>query len=198
MNYQASNSAIIESNVRIGIGTRIWNNAQIRTNATIGDNCIIGKDVYIGPGVSVGHNCKIQNSALVYEPAEIGFGVFIGPGVVFTNDQYPRAINPDLTLKSASDWKPVGVTVFDGASIGAGAICVAPVKIGSWALVAAGAVVTTDVANYALVAGVPAKQIGWVGKSGYKLEESHGKFTCPSSGATYKLIDGQLVEEESR
>ena len=121
MNYQASDSAIIESNVQIGTGTRIWNNAQIRTNATIGDNCIIGKDVYIGAGVNIGNNCKIQNSALVYEPAEIGFGVFIGPGVVFTNDQYPRAINSDLTVKSASDWNPVGVTVLDGASIGAGA-----------------------------------------------------------------------------
>jgi UDP-2-acetamido-3-amino-2,3-dideoxy-glucuronate N-acetyltransferase len=198
VNYQASDSAIIESNVQIGTGTRIWNNAQIRTNATIGDNCIIGKDVYIGAGVNIGNNCKIQNSALVYEPAEIGFGVFIGPGVVFTNDQYPRAINSDLTVKSASDWNPVGVTVLDGASIGAGATCVAPVKIGSWALVAAGAVVTTDVANYALVAGVPAKQIGWVGKSGYKLDENDGKFICPNSGAIYKLINGQLVEEVAR
>lgn len=198
MSYQASDSAIIESSVRIGMGTRIWNNAQIRTNATIGKNCIIGKDVYIGPGVNVGDNCKIQNGALVYEPAQIGFGVFIGPGVVFTNDQYPRAINPDLTLKSASDWKPVGVTVLDGASIGAGAICVAPVKIGSWALVAAGAVVTTDVANYALVAGVPARQIGWVGKGGNILEESHGRFICPNSGAVYKIIDGQMVEEVAK
>ena len=198
MNYQASDTAIIEANVRIGAGTRIWNNAQIRTDASIGDNCIIGKDVYIGTGVDVGNNCKIQNSALIYEPAEIGFGVFIGPGVVFTNDQFPRAINPDLTIKSASDWNPVGVTVLDGASIGAGAICVAPVKIGSWALVAAGAVVTSDVANYALVAGVPATQIGWVGKSGYKLDESHGKYICPNSGAIYKLINGQLVEEEAK
>lgn len=197
MNYQASDTAIIEANVRIGTGTRIWNNAQIRSDASIGDNCIIGKDVYIGTAVSVGDNCKIQNSALIYEPAEIGFGVFVGPGVVFTNDQFPRAINPDLTVKSASDWNPVGVTVLEGASIGAGAICVAPVKIGSWALVAAGAVVTTDVANYALVAGVPAKQIGWVGKSGYKLDENQGKLTCPYSGAIYKLIDGQMVEEEA-
>ena len=198
MNYQASDSAIIESNVQIGTGTRIWNNAQIRTNATIGDNCIIGKDVYIGPGVNIGHNCKIQNSALVYEPAEIGLGVFIGPGVVFTNEQYPRAINPDLTVKSVSDWNPVGVTVLDGASIGAGATCVAPVKIGTWALVAAGAVVTTDVANYALVAGVPAQQIGWVGKSGYKLSESQGKFICPNSGEVYKLVNGQLVEDVAK
>ena len=198
MNYQASDSAIIESDVRIGTGTRIWNNAQIRATAAIGDNCIIGKDVYIGAGVTIGSNCKIQNSALIYEPAEVGFGVFIGPGVVFTNDQYPRAINPDLTVKSSTDWKPVGVTVLEGASIGTGAICVAPVKIGSWSLVAAGAVVTDDVADYALVAGIPAKQIGWVGKSGYKLVESDGKFTCPNSGAIYKLLNGHMVEEAAK
>ena len=198
MNYQASDSAIIEPNVTIGPGTRIWNNAQVRTAAIIGDNCIIGKDVYIGSGVTIGSNCKIQNSALIYEPAEIGFGVFIGPGVVFTNDQYPRAINPDLTVKSSTDWKPVGVTVLEGASIGTGAICVAPVKIGSWSLVAAGAVVTDDVADYALVAGIPAKQIGWVGKSGYKLVESDGKFICPNSGAIYKLLNGHLVEEAAK
>jgi acetyltransferase-like isoleucine patch superfamily enzyme len=198
VNYQASDSAIIEPNVTIGPGTRIWNNAQVRTAAVIGDNCIIGKDVYIGSGVTIGSNCKIQNSALIYEPAEIGFGVFIGPGVVFTNDQYPRAINPDLTVKSSTDWKPVGVTVLEGASIGTGAICVAPVKIGSWSLVAAGAVVTDDVADYALVAGIPAKQIGWVGKSGYKLFESDGKFICPNSGAIYKLLNGHLVEEAAK
>ncbi|GAB6985380.1 hypothetical protein JCM10369A_19040 [Nocardioides pyridinolyticus] len=110
---------------------------------------------YIGSGVRVGENCKSQNYALVYEPAELADGVFVGPAAVLTNDTYPRAVTPEGDLKSAADWQPVGVTVERGASIGARAVCVAPVRIGAWATVAAGAVVTTDVAPYALVAGVP-------------------------------------------
>ncbi len=106
----------------------------------------------------------MQNYALVYEPAELADGVFIGPAVVLTNDTYPRAVNPDLSLKSAHDWEPVGVTIGEGASIGARAVCVAPVTIGAWATVAAGAVVTKDVPDHALVVGVPARRVGWVGQ----------------------------------
>jgi len=120
--------------------------------------------------VHVGDNCKIQNYALVYEPARLEDGVFIGPAAVLTNDTFPRAINPDGTPKSAHDWVPVGVTCLEGASIGARAVCVAPVTIGRWAMVAAGAVVVHDVPDFALVAGVPARRIKWVGRSGFPLE----------------------------
>ena len=131
----------------------------------LGENCVIGRGAYIGTGVRMGDHCKVQNYALVYEPARLGDGVFIGPAVVLTNDTYPRAVNPDGSLKSADDWEPVGVTIGTAPSIGARAVCVAPVTIGAWAMVAAGAVVTTDVPPHALVAGVPARQIGWVGRS---------------------------------
>ena len=139
--------------------------------------------------MKIGDNCKIQNYALVYEPASLGNGVFIGPAAVLTNDQFPRAVNPDGTLKSASDWEAVGVTIDDGASIGARAVCIAPVRIGKWALVAAGAVVTKDVPNFALVAGVPAKRIRWVGRMGLPLEDQGGgSWKCPESGELYREV----------
>jgi acetyltransferase-like isoleucine patch superfamily enzyme len=187
-------SVLVHPTAIIGTGTRIWHYTQIRDGVKIGNNCVIGRNVYVGSGVLIGSNCKIQNSALIYEPANISDGVFIGPGVILTNDQYPRAVNTNLTLKNASDWIPVGVSIGAGASIGAGSICVAPVQIGKWALIAAGAVVTKNVPNFALVAGVPARQIGWVGKSGYKLENHNGYFRCPISGDLYELVADVLKE----
>jgi N-acetylglucosamine-1-phosphate uridylyltransferase/acetyltransferase len=138
----------------------------------------------------MGDNCKVQNYALVYEPAVIDDGVFIGPAVTLTNDHFPRAVNPDGTIKSASDWEPVGVTIKTGAAIGARSVCVAPVTIGAWATVAAGAVVTKDVPDYALVAGVPARRIAWVGKAGEPLvaTEQAGVWRCPVTGTHYQEV----------
>ena len=134
-----ADSALVSPLSSLGKNLRIWHQSQIREESTIGDNVIIGRNVYIGPGVEIGMNTKIQNNALIYEPAKIGNGVFIGPGVIFTNDRYPRSINPDYSQKGASDWDQVGVEVGDGAAIGAGVICIAPVKIGLWASIGAGA-----------------------------------------------------------
>src|SRR5699024_7924283 len=155
-------SADVSPEAVVGTGSSVWHLAQVREHAKLGDNCIIGRGAYIGTGVVMEDNCKVQNYALVYEPARLADGVFIGPAVVLTNDTYPRAINPDGTQKSGDDWEPVGVTIERGASIGARATCVAPVTIGAWATVAAGAVVVKDVPSYALVAGTPARRIGWV------------------------------------
>lgn len=162
-------TADVDPRATVGDRTRIWHLAQVREWARVGSDCIVGRGAYIGPGVVVGDRCKIQNGALVYEPAVLEDGAFVGPAVVFTNDYYPRAINPDGSLKSADDWHPVGVTVRTGASVGARSVCVAPVTIGRWSLVAAGSVVTNDVPDFALVAGVPARRIRWVGRAGEPL-----------------------------
>lgn len=190
-------SADVDSSATLGEGSSIWHLAQIRDGVVLGENCIIGRGAYIGSGVTLGDNCKVQNYALVYEPASLGKGVFIGPAVVLTNDQFPRAVNTDLSLKSGSDWEAVGVTIHDGASIGARAVCIAPVTIGKWALVAAGAVVTKNVPDYALVAGVPAKRIRWVGRAGVPLEDIGGnRFRCPQDQSTYiQLSENELVAE---
>lgn len=187
-------TADVDVRATLGAGTRVWHLAQVREQAVLGVNCIVGRGAYIGSGVIVGDNVKIQNHALVYEPAVIGSGVFIGPAAVLTNDTHPRAVNPDGTAKSASDWHAVGVRVDDGASIGARAVCVAPVTVGQWAMVAAGAVVVDDVPPHALVAGVPARRIGWVGRAGVPLETAGGEFICPRTGERYREIDGRLVE----
>ena len=177
----------------VGPGAKVWHLAQVREGATVGAECVVGRGAYIGPGVVVGDRCKIQNYALVYEPAVLEDGAFVGPAVVFTNDYYPRAVNPDGTLKSADDWHAVGVTVRTGASIGARSVCVAPVTIGRWALVAAGSVVTKDVPDFALVAGVPARRIRWVGRAGEPLvDEGDGAWRCPATGERYRETDGVL------
>ena len=189
-------SADVADGLEMGDGSKVWHLAQVREGARLGSNCIIGRGAYIGAGVTLGDNCKVQNYALVYEPAVVEDEVFIGPAVVFTNDHCPRAIAPDGTLKTGDDWEPVGVTVRRRASIGARAVRVAPVTIGRWALVAAGAVVTTDVPDFALVAGVPARRIRWVGRAGVPLEPDGDGWTCPQTGEPYVETDGLLREAD--
>jgi UDP-2-acetamido-3-amino-2,3-dideoxy-glucuronate N-acetyltransferase len=190
-------SADVADDVRIGSGSSVWHLAQIRESAVLGENCIVGRGAYIGTGVSIGDNVKIQNYALVYEPAQIADGVFIGPAVVFTNDHFPRSVNPDGSLKSGSDWEHVGVTVLEGASVGARAVCVAPVTVGRWALVAAGATVIRDVPDFALVVGVPARRVGWVGRAGVPLRRSEelGMWVCPETGGRYRQVSDDVLEE---
>lgn len=187
-------SADVDPEATIGDGTSVWHLAQVREGAHIGPGCVIGRGAYIGPGVRLGANCKVQNYALVYEPAVLGDGVFIGPAAVLTNDTYPRAVRPDGAVKSADDWRAVGVVVREGAAVGARAVCIAPVTIGRWAMVAAGAVVSRDVPDFALVAGVPARRIGWVGRAGVRLEEvSGGQWRCPATGETFSQMAEVLV-----
>ncbi|WP_138443658.1 N-acetyltransferase [Sinomonas susongensis] len=194
-------TAEVEDGAEVGEGTTVWQYAHVRSGAVVGRECVLGRGVYVGPGARIGNRCKIQNYALVYEPAIVEDGAFIGPGVVFTNDLNPRAITPEGALKTADDWDAVGVSVGRGTSIGARAVCVAPVRLGEWATVAAGAVVVRDVPDYALVAGVPARQLGWVGEAGYRLKPdgdagaSEKAWLCPATGLRYVERDGRLRRE---
>jgi UDP-2-acetamido-3-amino-2,3-dideoxy-glucuronate N-acetyltransferase len=197
MSPKIAESADVDERAQIGDGTSVWHLAQVREHAVLGERCVIGRSAYVGPGVKIGDDVKIQNLALVYEPAQLANGVFIGPAVVLTNDHFPRSIDPDGKQKRGGDWEQVGVTVNEGASIGARAVCVAPITVGRWAMVAAGAVVTKDVPDFALVVGVPAKQRGWVGKAGVPLKSAgDNRWHCPQTGATY-LEDAGVLREEN-
>jgi len=190
-------SADVDAGATVHATAKIWHLAQVREDAVIGAHCIIGRGAYVGSGVVVGDNCKLQNYALIYEPAVLAEGVFVGPGSVLTNDHHPRAVSPGGMAKSSAEWEVVGVVCETGVSIGAGAICVAPVRLGQWSMIGAGAVVTRDVPAFGLVAGSPARRIGWVGRSGRRLEPAGaGRWTCPDSGERYRER-GNVLELES-
>lgn len=190
-------TAQVDKMARIGNNVSIWGGTHIRDEASVGDGTTIGEGCYIGPGVSIGINCKIQNGVYIYDPCVVMNGVFIGPKVVITNDKNPRAINPDFSLKKSTEWSAVGSILMDGASLGSGSVIVSPVKIGEWSMVAAGAVVLRDVPAFALVAGNPATQIGWIGKSGHRLKVlSENKLICPQSGTYYTLTGSHLSETD--
>lgn len=160
-NFFIHSSANVNSSALIGDDTKIWINVQIRENVRIGENCIISKDVYIDHSVSIGKNCKIQNSVSVYNGVTIGDDVFVGPNVSFTNDKVPRAFN--------TDWKITPTVVMNGASIGANSTIVCGITIGEYAMVAAGSVVTKDVAPFTLVMGNPARPVAQIDKAGNKI-----------------------------
>jgi len=187
-------SADVDEEASLGPGTTVWHLAQVREGARLGRDCIIGRGAYVGPGVVIGDRVKLQNYALVYEPARLEDGVFIGPAVVLTNDMYPRSTDPDGKVKRPDDWDALGVVVREGAALGARSVVVAGCQIGRWALVAAGAVVTRDVPDFALVAGVPARRIGWVGRAGRPLAAAgDGRWRCPQTGEEYAEADGRLT-----
>lgn len=178
-------TADLEADVRVGPGTAIWHRAQIRRGAQIGAECIIGRDAFIDEDVRIGDRVKIQNAALVYHGVTVEDGVFIGPNAILTNDRYPRAITTSGELARAADWEVSPITLRTGASIGAGAVVVAGVDVGRFAMVGAGAVVTRDVPDHALVVGNPARRLGWVCACGRRLVE-------PTTGepATAELVPG--------
>lgn len=165
MSYFLHESSYIDKNVTIGEGTKIWHFCHIQSGAKIGENCSLGQNVNISNNVVIGNECKIQNNVSIYEGVELEDGVFCGPSCVFTNDLTPRARFP----KGSSNYKKT--LIKEGASIGANATIVCGHTIGKYAMVAAGAVVTKDVPDYALVAGIPAKMIGKVDEKGNIVEK---------------------------
>ncbi|MGB1285885.1 MAG: acyltransferase [Aggregatilineales bacterium] len=163
-------SALVESDAIIGEDTRVWHLCHIRQHAHIGDNCVIGRGVFVDSGVQIGNAVKIQNYVSIYSGVTIESGVFIGPHVCFTNDLFPRAVNPDMSLKAADDWTMTPTLIRDGAAIGANSTLVCGITVGKWALVGAGSVVAKDVPDYAMVVGNPARHIGYICACGRRAE----------------------------
>lgn len=170
----------------IGEGTSIWHQCQVREGVHIGEQCILGKNVYVDFDVQIGSRVKIQNNCSIYHGATLEDGVFLGPHVVLTNDLYPRAINPDGTLKGNDDWTVGPIILRYGASVGARAVILPGVTVGRFALIGAGAVVTHDVADHGIVVGCPARMIGYACACGHRLQTAEqGGLACPHCGAIY-------------
>ena len=165
-------SATVEEGAIIGGNTKIWHLVQVRGGAIIGSECIIGRGCFIDSGAIVGNRVKIQNYVSVYHGVTIEDGVFVGPNAVFTNDKIPRAIEPDGSLKSVTDWVVSNTLIQYGAAIGANATIVCGVTVGRWAMIGSGAVVTKNVPDFALVAGNPARIIGYVDEQGNRRPNS--------------------------
>ena len=184
--FFAHPTAVIDEGCEIHDGAKIWHFSHIMSDCVIGVNCNIGQNVVVSPGVVLGSNVKIQNNVSVYTGVVCEDDVFLGPSMVFTN-----VINPRSAVNRQGEY--ARTLVKKGASIGANATVVCGNDIGSFALIGAGAVITKDVANYALVVGNPAKQIGWVSEYGHKLNfDETGTAVCPESGEIYSLVENQV------
>ncbi|TMQ24260.1 MAG: N-acetyltransferase [Deltaproteobacteria bacterium] len=190
-------TSVVAASAVIGDRTQIWLHCQIREDVRIGEDCILGKNVYVETGVQIGSRVKIQNNVSVFAGVTLEDGVFVGPHVCFTNDRVPRAVNPDGSLKTASDWHIDPTRVCTGAAIGANSTIVCGVTIGAWALIGAGSVVTRSVPAYALVAGNPARRRGWVTPHGERATFDAAGLFVGSDGFTLRLVrdaDGERVE----
>jgi len=186
MSYTAHETAIIDDGASIGEGTRIWHWVHICGQAVIGKGCSLGQNVFVANRVSIGDNVKIQNNVSVYDNVTLQDDVFCGPSMVFTN-----VYNPRSAISRKEEYR--NTVVKKGASLGANCTIVCGTTIGRYALVGAGAVVTKDVPDFALMVGVPARQIGWMSEYGERLDlplEGNGEAICPHTGDAYQLIDG--------
>ena len=188
--YYVHESSYIDENVSIGKGTKIWHFCHIQSGAVIGDNCSLGQNVNISNNVKIGNGVKIQNNVSVYEGVEVEDDVFLGPSCVFTNDLTPRAKYP----KGHDNYKKT--VIHKGASVGANATIVCGHEVGRWAMVAAGAVVTSNVKDHSLVAGIPARHIGWVCECGERFFQTASveELKCAKCGREYTITDSGLCE----
>ena len=193
MNITIHPSAIVDDGAQIGEGSRVWHFAHVCGGAQIGKGVSLGQNVFVGNKVNIGDHCKIQNNVSVYDNVTLEEGVFCGPSMVFTNVYNPRSL-----IERKNEYRDT--LVKKGATLGANCTIVCGTTIGEYAFIGAGAVINKDVPDYALMVGVPAKQIGWMSQYGEQLDlplQGNGQATCPVTGTRYLLQNGQIVSVEN-
>ena len=193
MNYYQHDSAIVDDGAQIGEGSRVWHFVHVCAGARIGKHVSLGQNVFVGNKVVIGDHCKVQNNVSIYDNVTLEEGVFCGPSMVFTNVYNPRAL-----VERKNEYRETRIK--KGATLGANATIVCGVTIGRFAFIGAGAVITQDVPDYALMVGVPARQIGWMSEYGEKLDlplDGQGSVACPHTGVTYVLDKRHLTRMES-
>lgn len=193
MSYTVHPSAIVDEGARIGAGSRVWHFAHVCAGAQIGQGVSLGQNVFVGNQVVIGDRCKIQNNVSVYDNVTLEDGVFCGPSMVFTNVYNPRAL-----VERKNEYRHT--LIKKGATLGANCTIVCGTTVGEYAFVGAGAVVQKDVKPYALMVGVPARQVGWMSQHGEKLNlplTGNGQANCPVTGLRYALQNGALTAEET-
>ena len=191
MSISIHSSAIVDDGAQIGEGRRVWHFAHICAGACIGERCSFGQNVFVGNDVEIGNNVKVQNNVSIYDAVHIEDDVFCGPSMVFTN-----VYNPRSAVTRKDEYRKT--LIRKGATLGANCTIVCGVTVGEYAFVAAGAVINRDVKSYALMAGVPARQIGWMSRHGERLNlplSGDGEARCPVTGDTYRLDNGQIHAE---
>ena len=191
MSVSVHPSAIVDDGAQIGEGSRVWHFAHICAGACIGERCSFGQNVFVGNDVEIGNNVKVQNNVSIYDAVHIEDDVFCGPSMVFTN-----VYNPRSAVTRKDEYRKT--LIRKGATLGANCTIVCGVTVGEYAFVAAGAVINRDVKSYALMAGVPARQIGWMSRHGERLNlplSGDGEARCPVTGDTYRLDNGQIHAE---
>lgn len=189
MKYQKHSTAVVDEGAEIGEGSRIWHFVHVCGGAQIGKNVSLGQNVFVGNQVIIGNNCKVQNNVSIYDGVELEEGVFCGPSMVFTNVYNPRSL-----VERKAEYRPT--LVKQGASLGANCTIVCGVTIGEFAFVGAGALVNRNVPDYALVVGVPGKQIGWMSRFGERIPLpliGEGTWVCPATNTTYQLLQNRLT-----
>ncbi len=188
MTYTVHPSAIIDDGAQIGEGSRVWHFTHVCGGAKIGNGVSLGQNVFVGNTVVIGDKCKIQNNVSIYDSVTLEEGVFCGPSMVFTNVYNPRSL-----IERKNEYQDT--LIKNGATLGANCTIVCGTTIGEYAFVGAGAVINRDVKPYALMVGVPAKQIGWMSEYGEQIDlpmKGSGQYVCPHTGKIYQLVDGQL------
>ncbi len=191
LKYYIDKHAVVDDNVEIGEGTKIWHFSHIQSGSKIGKKCVLGQNVNVGNNVSIGNYCKIQNNVSIYEGVTLEDYVFCGPSMVFTNILDPRCKYPQVGAEFY-----IKTLVKEGASIGANATIICGNTLGKHCMIGAGSVVTKNVPDYALVIGNPGRVVGWVSEAGKKLKfDDNGKAYCEKSGRTYTLINNKVISD---